>query len=185
MLRQAGYEFVVRPATVDEQAQFGKLPPVQLALFLAKAKGEQISGRFGYEVTLAADTVVAFGDTPLGTPQTEQEAREMIELLSGTTHVVVTGVSIRCPARDIDLDCTALSGVRMRVMSNQRIDEYVASGRWQGKAGGYGIQDTDPIVTCIGGSISNVIGLPMEQTRELLQKAGIGPKDGSSSEKSA
>jgi septum formation protein len=176
LLRESGYEFAVHPADFDEDNYFGKLMPIQLATFLAKAKAEQIANRFGYEVTLAADTVVAFGDIALGTPGDEGEARQMIELLSGTTHVVITGVAVRCPARDIDLDCTVLSAVRMRVLTGRELDEYVASGRWKGKAGGYGIQDEHPIVTCVGGSVSNVIGLPMEQTRRLLEQADVVAK---------
>lgn len=176
LLSEAGYPFVVQTADLNEEAYFGKHLPIQLAAFLAKAKAEHVSRRFGYEVTLAADTVVAFGDTALGTPRYEVEAREMIDLLSGTTHVVITGISVRCPARDIDLHSTVMSAVRMRVLSPREIDQYVASGRWKGKAGGYGIQDADPIVTCVGGSVSNIIGLPMEQTRFLLNQAGIVPQ---------
>lgn len=176
LLRQAGYDFVIKPADIDESLLFGKLMPIPLATSLAKAKAEHIAKQFGYETTLAADTVVAFGDLPLGTPGFEGEARDMIDLLSGTTHVVITSVAVRCPARDIDLDCTVLSAVRMRTFSPRELDDYIASGRWAGKAGGYGIQDADPIVSCVGGSISNVVGLPMEQTRELLVKAGVFPQ---------
>lgn len=176
LLRNAGYDFTVQPANYNETAEFGKLLPIPLATFLAKAKAEQIARQFGDEVTLAADTVVAFGDVPLGTPGFEAEARDMIDLLSGTTHVVITGVAVRCPARNIDIDCTVLSAVRMRTFSPRELDNYIASARWKGKAGGYGIQDADPIVSCVAGSISNVVGLPMEQTRALLEKAGILPQ---------
>jgi septum formation protein len=175
LLRQGGYAFDVKPAAVDEDAYLQKFLPVPLAAFLAKAKADDVANRFGYEVTLAADTVVAFGDTPLGTPATQDDARAMIGLLSGTTHIVITGVAVRCPAREIDLHATVLSAVRMRSLSPREIGEYVASGLWKSKAGGYGIQDPEPLVTCVGGSISNVIGLPMEETRRLLEQAGIRP----------
>jgi septum formation protein len=175
LLRQAGYTFTTQPAHFDEAAHFGRLPPIQLATFLAKSKAAQVAARFADQVTLAADTVVAFGDQPLGSPATEAEARQMIDLLTGTTHIVITGVAVRCPARDIDLECTVLSAVRMKNLSPAQLESYLASARWKGKAGGYGIQDAEPIVTCVAGSVSNVIGLPMEQTRLLLQKAGIVP----------
>jgi septum formation protein len=176
LLREAGYTFTTQPAHFDEAAHFGRLPPIPLATFLAKAKAEQIASSFEEKVTLAADTVVAFGDQPLGSPAFEAEARQMIDLLTGTTHIVITGVAVRCPARDIDLDCTVLSAVRMKNLTPAELESYLASGRWKGKAGGYGIQDPDPIVTCVAGSVSNVVGLPMEQTRLLLQKSGIVPQ---------
>ena len=99
----------------------------------------------------------------------------MLQLLSGATHIVITGVAVRCPNRKIDLTDTALSAVRMSYLLPDEIEAYIASGLWKGKAGGYGIQDADPIVKCVGGSISNVIGLPMQETRRLLEKAGVRP----------
>jgi septum formation protein len=173
LLREAGYEFQVHPAHLDEDRYLDKFLPRQLAGFLATAKAWEIARQFPDDVTLAADTVIAFGDLALGKPADEAAAREMIGLLGGATHLVITGIAVHCPARKIELGAAAMSAVRMRVLAPAELDEYVSSDRWRGKAGGYGIQDADPIVTCIGGSVSNVIGLPMTQTRELLQQAGI------------
>ena len=99
----------------------------------------------------------------------------MLTLLSGTTQIVVTEVAVAGPDSDVSRVASALSAVRMDALSKSRLDEYIASGLWQGKAGGYGIQDTAPIVTCVGGSVSNVIGLPMPETQRLLEEAGIRP----------
>ncbi len=176
LLRQAGYEFVVHPAAIDEDPYLDKLPPRRLAAFLASAKALEIARRFPDDVTLAADTVVALGDTPLGKPADAGEAREMIRLLGGAVHIVITGVAIHCPARRVESGQTVMSAVRMRVLSAVELEDYIASNRWQGKAGGYGIQNPDPIVTCLGGSVSNVVGLPMSQTRRLLEQAGITPR---------
>lgn len=178
LLRDAGYTFTVHPADVDEEAYFGKLFPTRLAPVLAKVKLERIANDHPDDLVLAADTLVAFGDTPLGKPTDERDAREMIELLSGATHVVITAIALRCLDRKSDLSATAMSAVRMRTFTNADLDTYLASNRWQGKAGAYGIQDPDPIVTCIAGSVSNVIGLPMKQTRALLHQAGITPTSG-------
>jgi septum formation protein len=68
-----------------------------------------------------------------------------------------------------------MSAVRMRSLSDEEINRYVAGGEWQGKAGGYGIQDPDPFVTRQTGSRTNIIGLPMATTRQLLAEAGIHP----------
>lgn len=172
LLREAGYTFTVEPADVDEDALFvrGLLPPA-LAAALAGMKADAVAARFSDDVTLAADTVVALGDASIGKPADERDARAMIRRLSGTTHAVITGVAVRHPAKKLSLDAAATSSVRMRPLTDAEIDRYVATGLWKGKAGGYGIQDPDPIVTRVTGSISNVIGLPMELTRDLLSKA--------------
>jgi septum formation protein len=175
LLRQAGYAFEVHAAAIDEDQYLNKMWPRKLAAFLARVKAERVADRFPADVTLAADTVVSFGDTAVGKPADEAAAREMMRLLSFTTHIVITGVAVHCPDRKVELAGTALSAVRMRPLSNAEIDRYVASGLWKGKAGGYGIQDPDPLVTCVGGSLTNVIGLPMTLTKRLLTDAGILP----------
>jgi septum formation protein len=175
LLRQAGYEFHVHPAHLDEDQYLEKFSPRQLAAFLATAKAWEIAGKFPDDVTLAADTVVALGDTALGKPADAAAAREMIRFLGGATHLVVTGIALLAPGRKIELGVTVMSAVRMRVLSAVEVDEYVRSDRWQGKAGGYGIQDPGSIVTCVGGSVSNVVGLPMTQTRRLLEQVGVMP----------
>jgi len=68
-----------------------------------------------------------------------------------------------------------MSAVQMRPLSDAEIDAYVAGGQWQGKAGGYGIQDNDPFVTNLAGSLTNIVGLPMEVVRQLLAEAGVFP----------
>jgi septum formation protein len=68
-----------------------------------------------------------------------------------------------------------MSGVRMAALTPEQMDAYVASGEWQGKAGGYGIQDNDPFVTRVSGSHTNIVGLPMEVVRRLLGAAGVYP----------
>jgi septum formation protein len=172
LLREAGYAFTVQPANVDEDALFARgLSPTVLAAALAAMKADAVAARFPDDVTLAADTVVALGDAPIAKPADERDAREMIRRLSGTTHTVITGVALRHPAKSLRFDATATSSVNMRRLSDPDIDQYLATGLWHGKAGGYGIQDPDPIVSCIAGSFTNVIGLPMELTRDLLAKA--------------
>lgn len=176
LLREAGYRFDVHTPDVDEDAYLGRMMPIPLAGFLARAKAADVARRFPDDVTLAADTVVAFGDMSVGKPHDEVAAREMIRLLSSTTHVVITGLTVLCPARDLEVSHTVMSAVRMRNLGRDETDAYVASGLWKGKAGGYGIQDPNPIVTCTVGSITNVIGLPVDETKELLDLAGVRPE---------
>jgi septum formation protein len=175
LLREAGYAFTVDPADVDEDRYPGKPLPRELALFLAQSKARHVAQRRAGNVVLAADTVVAFGDTPLGKPHHHIHAREMITLLSGTTHIVVTAIAVAGPDPDVVRVDSAMSAVRMPALTPKRLDDYIASRLWEGKAGGYGIQDPDPIVTLAGGELTNVIGLPMPQTVRLLTQAGIHP----------
>lgn len=177
LLTEAGYLFVVDPADIDETFAPGTLPS-DVAVQLAEAKARVVANRHPTDVVLAADTVVAFGDRVLGKPTDPADARNMLALLSGTTHIVITGVSV--VRRDAELAKTrrAMSAVRMRNLTRAEIDTYVESGEWRGKAGGYGIQDADPFVTRMSGSHTNIVGLPMTVTHDLLAAAGVlpGPK---------
>ncbi len=178
LLLEGGYDFEVHPADIDEDDYPPQILPADLAQRLAMLKAQALVDRFGSEVILAADTVVAFGDTPLGKPADEAEALTMLQLLSGTTHVVITGVTVLKPAVNFSISTRVMSAVRMRSWSEKELHRYVAGGDWKGKAGGYGIQDqrTDPFVIRMAGSHSNIIGLPMEATSELLASAGVFPR---------
>lgn len=178
LLREAGYDFVVHPADIDEESGPASLLPAPLAQFLALAKANAVAERFPDDLVLGADTVVAFGDRPLGKPADPQDARRMLALLSGTTHIVITGVALLCRRTGLQHTRVVMSAVRMRRLMSEEIDAYVASGQWEGKAGGYGIQDNDPFVTRMSGSHSNIVGLPMEATQEMLGAVGVVPGPG-------
>ena len=176
LLASAGYAFEVHPADIDED-DHPPMPPADLAEHLAVLKARALADRFHHDVILAADTVVALGNQSLGKPADAHAATAMLGLLSGTTHVVVTGVAVLRPAETYERSTRVLSSVHMRPLSPDEIERYVASNQWQGKAGGYGIQDesADPFVTRMTGSQSNIVGLPMEATAELLAAAGVVP----------
>lgn len=176
LLREAGYQFVPAPADIDEADVAPGLLPGVLAEHLAFEKARAVSHRFPDDVVLGADTVVAFGDEPLGKPVDAADARRMLALLGGTTHVVVTGVALIRRAANLLRRRRVLSAVHMRVLSAEEIEAYIRSGEWQGKAGGYGIQDRDPFVTRMSGCHTNIVGLPMTATRQLLAEAGIHPR---------
>ncbi|HEX2973396.1 MAG TPA: Maf family protein [Tepidisphaeraceae bacterium] len=175
LLREAGYEFIVQASDVDEAAA-PTLLPVELARHLSLIKAAAVAPQFPDDVVLAADTIVAFGDKTLGKPADAIEARRTLTLLSGTTHVVITGVTLIQQGNGYQRTSHAMSAVHMRRLTLQEIQEYLASGQWVGKAGAYGIQDPDPFVTNMSGSLSNIVGLPMELTQEMLSESGIFPK---------
>jgi septum formation protein len=175
LLRDAGYLFDVDPADIDEANYPASMLPSQIAAHLAESKAKVVAERHPNDVVLAADTVVAFGDQSLGKPDDEGHARKMLNLLSGTTHLVITGVSVMRLATRFARTTRVMSAVKMRIMTPAEIDRYVAGGDWKGKAGGYGIQDNDPFVVRQAGSHTNIVGLPMTTARQLLHEAGIMP----------
>lgn len=170
LMREAGYSFETDPADIDESAIPLGLDAVGVAKFLALKKAQRVAERHPDATIIGADTVVALGDELLGKPEDADHARRMIRGLSGSTHRVITGVAIVSTAAEA-VDHT-VSTVTMRELSDAEIEAYVAGGDWQGKAGGYGIQDEDPFVTCVDGPADNVIGLPMELLATLLTPAG-------------
>lgn len=175
LLHQAGYDFEVHPADIDEDDFPPTILPSDLALSLAKRKADVIGKRFPDYVVLAADTVVAFGDQILNKPRDAEDAVRMLRLLSGTTHVVITGVAVVHQQANFEKAVKVLSAVHMRAMTDGEIKAYVATNEWVGKAGGYGIQDRDPFVRKVGGDFSNIVGLPMKATVRLLNEAGVKP----------
>jgi septum formation protein len=176
LLREAGYAFVVEPSHVDEDDLPNTMLPADVAVHLARLKANKVAAdqRFRADVILAADTVVALGDQVIGKPDDAMHAREIIRLLAGATHVVITGVAVLIPSANFLRTRRVMSAVRMRNVSEVEIERYLQSGLWRGKAGAYGIPDNyDSMVKCSGGSQTNVIGLPMEATAELLDEAGF------------
>lgn len=175
LLRDAGYDFEVDPSNVDEEEYSPEVLPTDLAMKLARIKSHAVATRRPRDIILAADTVVALGDRSLGKPKDALHAKYMLKLLSGTTQIVITGVSITCRATGYVDEKRVMSAVMMRLLSTKEIDAYVESGAWQGKAGGYGIQDNDPFVTRTGGCYTNIVGLPMKTTKLMLAAAGVMP----------
>lgn len=174
LLREAGYDFVIHPADIDEDDHAPMLP-ADLAEFLAAQKVQAVARHHPNDVVLGADTVVAFGDTVLGKPADAADARRMLRLLAGTTHIVITGIAVVRVASAYFTSSRVMSAVRMRDLSSDEIDRYVATRLWEGKAGGYGIQDNDPFVIRLAGCHTNIVGLPVPETKKLLAQAGIMP----------
>jgi septum formation protein len=175
LLRDAGYEFTIDPADVDEENYPPSWLPSEVALELAKSKANKVSERHPEDVVLAADTVVAFGDRVIGKPKDAKDARRILYLLSGTTHIVITGVAVVRRSSGFFRSARVMSSVRMRQLTSTQIEKYLETGEWEGKAGAYGIQDRDPFVERVAGNHTNIVGLPMQKTKELLSAAGIEP----------
>ena len=169
LLAEAGFAFDVMAPAIEEPAKLaGELSPAMRAEALAYFKARCVlAGQPGAYV-LGADTIGAVGPEVLGKPGDRAEAERMLRCLSGTRHVVITGVALLGPNgyRRIAAESTF---VTMRAMSDEEIAGYLDSGEWRGKAGAYAIQETaDRFVDRIEGSFSNVVGLPMERVERMI-----------------
>jgi septum formation protein len=180
LLREAGFRFAIDPADVDEENLDPSLSPVEVARHLARLKARTVARRHPGRWSLGSDTVVAIGSTLFGKPACPDDARRMMASTQGQEQQVITGVALARVSPDDFREAVEVSVVRMKALNASEIDAYVASGTWEGKAGGYGIQDeqlkADPFVTLVSGSLTNVVGLPMETTVRLLAECGILPQ---------
>ena len=160
----------VLPADVDESVPKGELPRDH-ALRLAREKAEAVAAIESGALVLAADTVVAVGRRILPKAEDEATLRQCMALLSGRRHRVMTGVALASPAGvRVKLVETTIA---MKRLSSEEIDFYAAHGEWRGKAGGYALQGYGEVyVRHIAGSYSNVVGLPLAETRLMLKAAG-------------
>ena len=174
LLRQIGLvPDAVDPADIDESPLPRELPP-QHAARLALAKARAVAERHPEAFVLAADTVVACGRRILPKAETESQARSCLELLSGRRHRVLGGVVLLAPGADRPVDRLVRTDVTFKPLSHEETESYIASGEWHGKAGGYAIQGrAAAYVRWIGGSYSNVVGLPLFEVAGMLRGAGF------------
>jgi septum formation protein len=171
LLAQLGISLEVRPANADESV-LPREAPRTYVLRVAREKARAVAG----EVVLAADTAVVLGDEVLGKPGDEADARRMLRALSGTVHEVLTAVCVRraAPGPALELDAVVATAVRFARLSDGEIDWYVATGEPLDKAGAYAIQGAGgAFVLSVEGSVSNVVGLPLAETADLLRRAGF------------
>ncbi len=185
LLQEWGYEFVVVQPFVTEEFSLTDFPE-DVVQNLAKRKalrGVEVwrhQKDVEADILLSADTIVVLGERIFGKPVNEEDAREMLRTLSGKTHKVMTAVALADMGRDsqnlsieTSLDITTVS---FRHISDQEIMDYIATGEPMVKAAAYGIQgQAGKFVAWVEGSLTNVIGLPMELLTAKLQEKNIYP----------
>jgi septum formation protein len=172
LLHQIGIEpDHVEPADIDEAPRRGELPAGHVVR-LAEEKARAVRPRHPGAFILAADTVVACGRRILPKAEDEATARACLTLLSGRRHRVYGGVALLTPAGDLAIR-RVVSQVAFKRLSDEETAAYLATGEWRGKAGGYAIQGRAAVlVSWIAGSYSNVVGLPLYETAQLLAGRG-------------
>ncbi len=159
-------------ATGIDETPLMRETPRPHAARLAAAKAEAAAAQAPGALVLAADTVVGVGRRILPKTETEEEARACLELISGRRHRVTTAVVLALPDGR-RLRRVVETAVTFQRLTGQQVADYLASGEWRGKAGGYAIQGrAEAYVRFLSGSHSNVVGLPLFETAQLLR--GIG-----------
>ncbi len=166
LLTEAGIAFTVHPADIDEAHRAGE-SPIAFTLRLAREKAEAVSAQHPGATVLGADTIVVCDEEILGKPSNETDAARMLNKLSGRDHQVITGVAL------VSLSGTQTHAettiVTMRKITEEEIQNYIATGEPMDKAGAYAIQGAaSAFIPQIVGDYSNVVGLPMKLVRQML-----------------
>jgi septum formation protein len=170
LLLQVGLSFRVVPSRLQEVNQKGMEPHTQ-ATYSAEEKAREVAQRYKQEWVLAADTIVVIDEEILGKPADFNGAAAMLSRLSGRSHRVITGICLVHGQSKVAESDWVETTVFMRALSTKDIEGYIKTGEPMDKAGAYGIQGIGGcLINRIEGSYSNVVGLPLYETVELLRR---------------
>lgn len=173
LLGQLEIQFEIVPSTVPEVPAAGERAEA-FAQRIARDKALEVAQRRPGQWVLAADTVVVCDGAILGKPADRTEARRMLTMLAARSHRVLTAVALASPADALVEERLVATTVTFRALAAGEIEAYLDTGEPFDKAGAYAIQgQAAAFVTAIDGSWSNVVGLPLEEVRELLQRHGL------------
>jgi septum formation protein len=171
LLEEAAYSVEVIPSHIDEPTGSGFTDPRHYVMTVAWLKATAVAPQVGEGLVLAADTVGWLDGQVIGKPTDVDDARRIITALGGREHELWTGVVLWRRPDDVQIvwqECTRLA---CRVLSRQELDEYLATDQWVGRSGAYAIQvENDPFLRIVEGSLTNVIGLPMESLQRRLKE---------------
>jgi septum formation protein len=173
LLTQLGWPFEVVTAQVTEH-EAEDADPRAMVLHNAALKAEWVSARRPEAMVLGADTTVFLDGVVLNKPCDAHDARAMLRRLSGRTHTVFTGLAVRGDSGRLRLEEGVASEVTFQTLDDSTIERYLALVNTLDKAGGYAIQEHgELIVAGFTGSLTNIVGLPLDETKQLLTRAGL------------
>ncbi|MDG1003427.1 MAG: Maf family protein [Emcibacteraceae bacterium] len=172
LLKQVGISpNIVIPSNINETPLKRELPN-ELAKRLCRLKAEKVASANKGSFILASDTIVACGNRILGKAENSSEAKKFLKLLSGRRHNVYTSIYLITPSGDTSIKCVK-TVVKFKSLERSDIEFYLRNDEWQGKAGGYAIQGLGArFIKAINGSYSNVVGLPLFETVNMLKGRG-------------
>jgi septum formation protein len=172
LLEGAGYKFKVIASGVDEKEfDTGKKSPCEYAKELAMAKAQSVAGRNQNQIIVGADTIVDFKGRVIGKASDEKEAEQIVGLLFSRPHKVITALAIVRRRDNLEILESDTTIVYPRPMTEEQMAGHINSGVWRDKAGAYAIQEAgDMSIEKIEGSLTNVMGMPMELFATLMAK---------------
>ncbi len=169
LLTEAGYRFtVIVPHEWAECGICSRETPPEMVSRLAYQKAADVADRVERGIVIGCDTVVECCGQILGKPQDAADARRMLYLLRGHEHRVYSGLCLLTRPAQLVRVAVDVTRLQMADLSDAALDEYLQSGAWEGKAGGFGLQDRLGWIHVVEGSESNVVGLPLELLARLL-----------------
>jgi septum formation protein len=173
LLASLGFAFQVIPAEVTEH-EAPDADPRAMVAHNAALKADWVAARHPDATVIGADTTVFIDRTVLNKPKDAAEARAMLRMLRGRMHTVFTGLAIRRLRDGLKLDQGVASEVTFKAFDEATIELYLSRVHTLDKAGGYAIQEhSDLIVAGFTGSLTNIVGLPVEEMKQLLTRAGL------------
>jgi septum formation protein len=179
LLEREGYTFDVKPSNVPEPTEAADGNIRDYVMRVAWSKAAAVGPTVADGVVLAADSVGWIDDHVIGKPEDEADARRILKTLSGRVHELWTGVCLWRRADGWQLQWQEVSRVRMKALTDDEIESYLKTRRWEGCSGAYAIQEEgDPYLTVEEGSTSNVIGLPMESLARAFAWLSAAPAPG-------
>jgi septum formation protein len=175
LMSEAGYEFSVVPPEVDESTfKTNDVEPVEYAKRLALAKAKSVAQEHPDSIVIGADTIVDSRGRIIGKAADAREAEQITRELFSAPHKVITGIAIVRLSNGMELVRSDSTTVYPKKMTPEQIAEHINGGSWQDKAGSYAIKETgDKFVEKIEGSLTNVMGLPMELLKSLLAQLNV------------
>jgi septum formation protein len=170
LLTEAGFEFKVIPPKIDESTFSADYTnPHDYAKQLALAKANKVAKRYPEHLVIGADTIVDFAGEIVGKPHDAKEAEQITRKLFSAPHKVITAVAIVRLSDNIEIVDSDTTTVYPKKLTDEQIAEHIKSESWKDKAGAYAIKETgDEFIKKIEGSLTNVMGLPMELLQWLL-----------------
>ena len=173
LLASLGVAFEIIPAEVTEH-ESPDADPREMVRHNAALKADWVAARHPDATIIGADTTVFIDRTVLNKPRDLTEARAMLKLLAGRTHTVFTGLAIRRQRDGLKLDTGVASEVTFKAFDDATIDLYLSRVHTLDKAGGYAIQEQGELILAgFTGSLTNIVGLPLEEVKQLLTRAGL------------
>ncbi len=173
LLTEAGYHFEVMPPSEDaEGGDWSDQSPAELVARLAQQKAADVARRVDCGIVIGCDTVAECRGQILGKPRDEHHAAEMLRLIRGREHRVLSGLCVWRRPDNATQTRVAVTTLRMDAIPDDQLNAYLESRQWEGKAGAFGYQDRLGWIHIIDGSASNVVGLPLEVLAEMLKGLG-------------